>query len=121
MITIEKIYRKSGQKVKRQRKALKWTQEQLAECADLSPQYLSRIERGVAAPTLETLYKLATVLQCSIHQLLPETQTPEKLIHFETAAIVSFWTPPTLMALMSMLHMRLLKENKIQILLTVRH
>jgi transcriptional regulator with XRE-family HTH domain len=38
------------------------TQEQLAEGADVHPTFISNIERGYSAPTLDTLVRLAGAL-----------------------------------------------------------
>ena len=39
-----------GEQVKRVREQAGWTQEQLAEQVDVSPQYVSDLERGVVGP-----------------------------------------------------------------------
>lgn len=44
------------------RKAAKMTQEELAKKSGLSTTYISRLERGVCDPTLETVYKIADSL-----------------------------------------------------------
>jgi transcriptional regulator with XRE-family HTH domain len=50
------------------------TQEQLAEAVGISVEFLSNIERGINAPSFETLEKLAQVLQVSVQELF---QFPE--------------------------------------------
>ncbi len=42
------------------------TQEQLAEAVGISIEFLSNLERGVNAPSFETLEKLATVLEVQV-------------------------------------------------------
>jgi transcriptional regulator with XRE-family HTH domain len=42
------------------------TQEQLAEAVGISIEFLSNLERGVNAPSFETLEKLATVLEVHV-------------------------------------------------------
>ena len=42
------------------------TQEQLAEAVGISIEFLSNLERGVNAPSFETLEKLATVLEVPV-------------------------------------------------------
>ena len=39
-----------------------WSQEQLAEYADLNRSYVGEVERGIAMPSLATLVKLACAL-----------------------------------------------------------
>lgn len=59
-----------GTRIQKTRKAKKLTQEQLAEMADLSPSYISAVERGVKTPKLETLIGLANILDASADDLL---------------------------------------------------
>ena len=42
------------------------TQEQLAEAVGISIEFLSNLERGVNAPSFETLEKLATILEVQV-------------------------------------------------------
>lgn len=51
-----------GSSIKARRKALKVTQQLLAQLADTSVNTLYKIERGQANPTLETLDRIADVL-----------------------------------------------------------
>lgn len=55
-----------GERIKRIRKAAKLTQERLAERTNLSVEYISRLERGVAQPSFGTLAAIATSLNVSI-------------------------------------------------------
>lgn len=54
--------KKIGNSIKARRKALRVTQQQLAQLADVSVNTLYKIERGQANPTLETLDGIADVL-----------------------------------------------------------
>jgi transcriptional regulator with XRE-family HTH domain len=54
--------KKIGKSIKARRKALRVTQQQLAQLADVSVNTLYKIERGQANPTLETLDGIADVL-----------------------------------------------------------
>ena len=54
-----------GRNAARLRKAADLTQEQLAERAGMSQQYISDLERGLCNPTIVTLYELATALGVS--------------------------------------------------------
>lgn len=51
-----------GERIQEIRKKRKLSQEQVAERADISPNYLSRIECGKENPTLDMLIKLARAL-----------------------------------------------------------
>jgi len=51
-----------GNNVRRLRESKGWSQEDLAEKADLHRTYVSGIERGVRNPTLTIVFKLADAL-----------------------------------------------------------
>jgi transcriptional regulator with XRE-family HTH domain len=46
------------------------TQEQLAECLDVTIGYVSQIERGVSKVNLETLGKIANIFDCDVASLI---------------------------------------------------
>lgn len=52
-----------GRQIKRLRARLGLTQDALAEKVQISPKYLSNIERGKENPTLDTLLRLARSLK----------------------------------------------------------
>lgn len=60
-----------GNIIKTRRIYLKYTQEKLAELADLNLSFVSQIERGQRDVGLETLYKLAMALNTNPGNLLP--------------------------------------------------
>ena len=53
------------------------SQEALAELTDISPSYVSMIERSEKIPALETMIALANVLEVSTDMLLCEALTTE--------------------------------------------
>lgn len=59
-----------GKRVREQRIAHGWTQEQLAERAGLTPVQLSRIENGANEPKLRTIIRISRALQVSCGDLL---------------------------------------------------
>ena len=59
-----------GRNAARLRDAAGLTQEQLAERAGISQQYISDLERGKCNPTIVTLYELATALGVSQVELV---------------------------------------------------
>ena len=65
----KKLYQQVGKRVRAHRKLSHLTQERLAEKADLSVHYLSRIETGAATPTLESLRRIADALGVQIGEL----------------------------------------------------
>lgn len=67
-----------GNRIKLARENMGWTQEELAEKIDLSTQFISTIERGVAGASLGTIIKLCDVLNVSSEWLLCGKQaTPD--------------------------------------------
>lgn len=67
-----------GQRIKDARKEKGWSQDKLSEEIDVSPVYISRIERGSTQINLNRLVDLANALDTSIEYLLtgavPHTQ-----------------------------------------------
>ena len=59
-----------GSAVRHLREAQGWSQELLAEKADLNRSYLGEVERGKVIPSLATAAKLATALEISLSRLL---------------------------------------------------
>lgn len=64
-----------GLTVRQQRERLGWSQERLAESADLNRSYVGELERGQAVPSLITLDKLARALGQSPSKLLAQTES----------------------------------------------
>ena len=64
------IEQRFGQVIREQRAQKGWSQERLAEAADLNRSYLGEIERGEVTPSLVTVEKLAGALRLSLSVLL---------------------------------------------------
>lgn len=60
--------------VKERRKALGFSQEELAHQVNIDRTYASQIERAIANPSLNVLCNLATVLDLKLAQLLGEQE-----------------------------------------------
>jgi transcriptional regulator with XRE-family HTH domain len=69
-----------GRAVRRRRRELDLSQEELADRAELHRTYISSIERGRMNPSLENVEKLAKALDISISALLVKygVETPEQ-------------------------------------------
>ncbi len=67
----EKIYEYIRNEIRKQRIINNLTQQELADKTSVTKQSISRIERGVLSPSLDTLYDLSDALNCSIYDLLP--------------------------------------------------
>lgn len=70
-----------GKRIKELRKQAGMTQEQLANQAHIDPQHMSRLERGMYFPSLETLELIAQNLGVLLKDLFvfPEDETAEML------------------------------------------
>lgn len=69
-----------GKAVRLRRLALGLTQQQVAEMADVGPQYVARLETARSLeemnPTLMTMIAIASALDTSVPSLLEETNQP---------------------------------------------
>lgn len=63
-----------GLKVRQLRESKGWSQEQLAEAADLHRTYVSGIERGARNPTLTVICRVAKGFGISPSELLGKVQ-----------------------------------------------
>lgn len=61
-----------GEAIRAQRKKKRWSQERLAEKADLSTVFISRVERGKESPSLDSLVKIARALGARVRDLVRE-------------------------------------------------
>jgi len=59
----------TGRRIQELRKARGFSQEQVAERADISPNYLSRIECGRENPTLDMFIKLSNALEVEMLEM----------------------------------------------------
>ncbi|RZJ45998.1 MAG: XRE family transcriptional regulator [Brevundimonas sp.] len=65
-----------GENVRRFRLAANLTQEQLAERAGFTQQYVSELENGKQNPTAVTLFELAQQLGCEPADLVSRPKSP---------------------------------------------
>lgn len=63
-------YELLGKQIRKQRKIKNYTLEQLAEKLDVSTTFIGQIERAKGIPSIETLVKIANVLEISVDSLL---------------------------------------------------
>jgi len=70
MVLREELNNRIGKRVRTQREFLGITREGLRDYVNISPQFLSEIERGVKGVSAETLYKLCEGLGLSADYLL---------------------------------------------------
>lgn len=63
-------YIEIGKRIREQRLKSKFTQEKLSELIDVSPSYISEIERGTSICSLQTISNLSLVLEISLDYLV---------------------------------------------------
>ena len=76
LITGQEVRDNLGKAVRFYRKQRRLSQAELAEKADISITFLSKIERGIKFPTSETLSGLANGLGVEVYQLFRNDETP---------------------------------------------
>ena len=77
MRTKKEINIQIGERIRNAREQAKMTQEQLAEQIEVSPQYISDLERGVVGISISTLKRACVCLCVSSDQLLFGQATDE--------------------------------------------
>lgn len=77
-----------GSRIRLQREGLGLTQEQLGEACDLSTSFVGHIERGSRKLSVESLYKIADVLNVSTDYLLLGRMTQETSLPIEIASFL---------------------------------
>ncbi len=63
------LCRRFGQKIRTLRVAKNWKQDELAFHSNISPSYLSAIERGITDTTISTAKRLAVALDIELAEL----------------------------------------------------
>ena len=69
-------YKAIGRRVQHLRKAQRLTQEQLAEMAGISLSFMGHIERGSRKMSMETLFNIASTLNCTSDYLIGLNRPP---------------------------------------------
>lgn len=64
-----------GQKIRQVRERKRYSQEYLAELANLNRSYIGEIERGAVEPSLATMEKLAIALNHQLSAILLECES----------------------------------------------
>ena len=70
MLVIQKHRRLLGEAIRAARKGAGFSQEKLAEKADLSTVFISRVERGKESPSVDNLVKIARALGVRVRKLV---------------------------------------------------
>ena len=73
-VSHDELPERLGLTVRRVRQVRGYSQERLAELADLDRAYLSGLERGLRNPTLDTMTRLAKALEVPLHELVLEAE-----------------------------------------------
>ena len=70
MLAVQKHRRLLGDAVRGKRKMAGLSQEKLAEKSDLSTVFISRVERGIESPSIDSLVKIARALDVHVRDLV---------------------------------------------------
>lgn len=88
-----------GKRIRNQRQAMQWTQEDLAERVGVSTSFVGHIERGSRKASIETLVAFANALNVTTDYLLAESLTtwgmgtaPMGLTHNQRVAMQEIMT-----------------------------
>ena len=73
MVYAAQIKRSLADRLRELRREKKWSQEKLAEQAEMHRTYLAGIERALRNPSLENLVKLANALDITVAELFSTT------------------------------------------------
>ena len=66
----DKLSSKIGTKIKLERTKRGWSQEKLAELANLNVNSIGTIERGTSSPTIDTLAQIASAFEMEVIDLI---------------------------------------------------
>ena len=64
-------YKSIGEQIRKHRKGLKLSQEEVGEMVEVSTSFIGHIERGTRKASLETVVKISRALHVSIDTLIP--------------------------------------------------
>ena len=70
MLPVQQHRRLLGEAIRAKRKRVKFSQERLAEEADLSTVFISRVECGKESPSVDSLVKIARALGVRVRDLV---------------------------------------------------
>lgn len=77
-----------GARVRTLRKQRKMTLTVLAEQTDLSPAYISNLERNLCSPTLDNIQKICYALDIEIVKLLDDREWAEKVVRQKDRTVI---------------------------------
>jgi transcriptional regulator with XRE-family HTH domain len=69
VVKIPKYRKTLGENMRTHRRSLKWSQEKLAEKADLHPVYIGKVERGEENVSLDALMRISAALKIQLSDL----------------------------------------------------
>ena len=77
-----------GKIIQKLRKDKNITQEELAEKVDITPNYLSKVERGLSSPNAETFLKMAEALSFTLEDFGIKTNLQQNSTKSELLKII---------------------------------
>ena len=73
----EYIRKTIGNNIRKIRKSRNLNQDDLSKMVDLSRTSIVNIEQGIQQLTIDNLYKIASVLNCNPHDIIPNETKPK--------------------------------------------
>ena len=77
-----------GRQIARLRKENRFTQEQLAEILNISPQAVSKWENAKAVPEVSTIYELSRLFNCSVDKVLDPSSSVSRNMDFDYELLI---------------------------------
>lgn len=74
-------YTAIGDRIRYRRRQQKWSQQTLAEKANVDTSYISQIERGVTHVSLPTLAAIASAFDCSLDELVSDSASSRQTFY----------------------------------------
>jgi transcriptional regulator with XRE-family HTH domain len=88
-LKVEINYEEVGARIRKTRKSMGLTQEQLAEICEISAAFEGHIERGTRKLSVDTLVQIANALNVTVDYLLTEARSSDLMIIKQVESILS--------------------------------
>lgn len=97
------FYNKAGIRIRKLREINRYTREELAELADISPKFLYEIETGQKGFSADTLYRISKALSVSCEYILSGENQDDYNEEVEVANILKLFNDSQMRKLSQML------------------
>lgn len=77
-------YKKMGDNIRKKRREIDMTQEQLAELCNISAVFVSQIESGIKKPRFETIYNISVALKVPVSILVGDMPAHHEYVNYQS-------------------------------------